>query len=101
MDAEKRDREFTRSETREAIEVVAYSGYQGEQEPRALIISGERLDVVAIVDRWYDPEARYFRVQASDGRGYLLRYDLEERAWSRVGRPETNSGRPLRGGDSP
>ncbi len=68
----------------EDFRVLAYSGYQGEQEPRALIVDGERLDVVAIEDRWYDPQARYFRVKASDGRSYLLRYDLDELSWSRV-----------------
>ncbi len=68
----------------EGFRVIAYSGYHGEQEPRALIVGGQRLEVVEIRDRWYDPRARHFRVQASDGRDYLLRYDLEELGWSRV-----------------
>ena len=68
----------------ERFRVVAYCGYQGEQEPRGLVVEGERLDVVAIQDRWYDPRARYFRVKASDERYYLLRYDLDELSWSRI-----------------
>ncbi len=72
------------SSAEERFRVVAYSGYHGEQEPRALIVEGQRLEVVEIRDRWYDPRARHFRVRASDGRDYLLRYDLEELGWSRV-----------------
>jgi hypothetical protein len=64
--------------------VIAYSGYQVEQEPRALIVEGQRLEVVEVEDRWYDPRARHFRVRASDGRSYLVRYDLEELRWSRI-----------------
>lgn len=37
------------------IKVIAYSGYQGEQEPRALVFDGERLDVLSVADRWYAP----------------------------------------------
>lgn len=64
------------------ITVVAYSGFRGEQEPRALIVDGERLEVLGIDDRWLDPDARYFKVAASDGRIYLLRCDSEDSAWS-------------------
>ena len=77
------------------FQVVAYSGYQGEQEPRALVAGERRLEVVDIGDRWYDPRARYFRVKASDGGDYLLRYDLEELGWSvrRRGGTESEDGK--------
>jgi hypothetical protein len=76
--------EWTRM--KEDIEVIAYSGYQGEQEPRALIYEKERLDVLGIADRWYDPKGSYFKVRASDGAQYLLRCDAESRAWTLVKR---------------
>lgn len=63
--------------------VIAYSGYKGEQEPRAFIVEGKRLAVVSIEDRWSEPRRHYFRVWASDGRRYLLHFDLDELAWSR------------------
>jgi hypothetical protein len=66
------------------IAVVAYAGYQGEQEPRALVLDGVRLDVLDIADRWYDPAGRYFKVRASDGRLHLLRCDAETLEWSLV-----------------
>ena len=71
------------SDPEEDFEVVAYSGYQGEQEPRALIIDGTRQEVVAVEDRWYVPGARYFRVR-TEGGSHLVRYDLVDFSWSRV-----------------
>ncbi len=67
----------------EPLRVVAYSGYQGEQEPRALIVAGERLDVVAVDTRWLEPGARCFRVRTGDGRRHLLGYNLRSRTWER------------------
>lgn len=66
------------------IQVIAYAGYQGEQEPRAIVIDGERLEVLGIADRWYDPTGRYFKVRASDGRLYLVRCDAETLDWDLV-----------------
>jgi hypothetical protein len=66
------------------IQVVAYCGYKGEQEPRSLIIGGERLDVLGVADRWYDPKASYFNVRASDGALSLLRCDTESMGWTLV-----------------
>lgn len=68
------------------IKVVAYAGYQGEQEPRSFHYRGERLQVLGIADRWYDPAGKYFKVRASDGAQYLLRCDAETSEWSLVKR---------------
>jgi hypothetical protein len=70
----------------EPIEVIAYAGYQGEQEPRALVVDGQRLEVLGIADRWYDPDGKYFKVRASDGSQYLLRCDARTLDWSLVKR---------------
>jgi hypothetical protein len=68
------------------LKVVAYAGYQGEQEPRAFHFDGVRLEVLDIADRWYDPAGRYFKVRASDGALYLLRCDAESLEWQLVRR---------------
>lgn len=78
------------------IQVVAYSGYQAEQEPRALIVEGRRLEVTCIEDRWYDPAGSYFRVRTSDGTTSLLRYDFEALDWFRVSAPGSATKDPLR-----
>jgi hypothetical protein len=38
--------------THPKIEAIAYSGYMGEESPRALIIDGEQVEVVEILERW-------------------------------------------------
>lgn len=62
------------------FQVVAYAGYQAEQEPLFLVRGDERL-AVEIRDRWREPDARCFRVDAG-GREYLLRYRLPELEWT-------------------
>lgn len=64
--------------------VVAYAGYRGEQEPRAIVVDGRRYEVLGIDDRWHDPQATYFKVAAADGRVYLVRCDAEDSTWSLV-----------------
>ena len=61
------------------FQVVAYAGYQGEQEPLFLVRGDERLGV-EIRGRWREPDARCFRVDAG-GRVYLLRCRLPELEW--------------------
>jgi len=71
-------------ETVRRVEVISYAGYRGEEEPRTLVLAGEPHDVLGIDDRWYDPEARYFRVAVADGHVYLLRHDTFNNRWSIV-----------------
>ncbi|HEY5627747.1 MAG TPA: hypothetical protein VIR79_07355 [Nitrospira sp.] len=66
------------------LTVEAYAGYKGEETPRALIIDGIRLCVVNIVDRWYSESHSYFRIHASDGHRYVLRYHLDGEFWELV-----------------
>ena len=63
------------------IRVECYSGYRGEQEPRAFWLGERRLEVAALLDRWLAPDHRYFKCQAQDGNLYILRYDEATGAW--------------------
>jgi len=67
------------------IEVIAYAGYRGEQEPRTLVVDGERLEVVEIRKRWAAPDGRFFDVRLADRRTFVLRVSGEEESWERVG----------------
>ena len=58
-----------------AIRVECCSGYRGEQEPLAFWLGERRLAVLAIVDRWFAPEQRWFKVDAEDGNVYVLRHE--------------------------
>jgi len=61
------------------IHVEAYSGFKANERPRSFSLNptiGENgvedvHDIDAVEDRWYDPNAEYFRIRA-DRRRYLL-----------------------------
>jgi hypothetical protein len=63
------------------VEVECYAGYRGEQEPRAFRLGERRLEVMEIVDRWMEPDRRWFKCRASDGHSYILRHDEGADAW--------------------
>lgn len=66
------------------VRVHARAGFRGEEEPRALVIGGERREVLDVSDRWRSPEGDYFQIRADDGHSYLLRLDRRENAWDLV-----------------
>lgn len=63
------------------IRVESHAGHRGEEEPRAFTLGATRFVVHEIVDRWMDPEHRYFKVRADDGRTLVLRHDTGSDAW--------------------
>jgi hypothetical protein len=38
-----------------------------------------------VLDRWLDPAHRYFKVQAEDGRKFILRHDTASGDWELAG----------------
>jgi len=64
--------------------VEAYAGYKGEETPRAFTLDGMRHEVQEIVARWHTDRHACFKLRASDGHRYVLRYDLDELAWELV-----------------
>jgi hypothetical protein len=56
------------------IEVESYSGYRADERPLRFRLGERWLVVEEVVDRWYDPDAVYFRVRADDGAVYILRH---------------------------
>jgi len=61
--------------------VECYAGHRGEQEPVAFWLGERRLAVQAIVDRWFGPTQRWFKVDAEDGDVYVLRHDETTGEW--------------------
>ena len=64
-----------------AIRVECCAGYRGEQEPLAFWLGERRLVVCDIVDRWFAPTQRWFKVDAEDGQMYVLRHDEATGDW--------------------
>lgn len=63
------------------LRVECYAGYRGEQEPIAFWLGARRLVVRAIVDRWFAPTRRWFKVEADDDQTYVLRFDEVNGEW--------------------
>ncbi len=64
-----------------ALKVDCYAGYRGEETPRRLDLDGRPVEVVEVIDRWYAPDHRYFKVRGDDGATYLLSHDETESRW--------------------
>ena len=66
------------------LTVDAYSGYKGEETPRAFTLEGVKLQVADVIDRWYSETHSYFRIRTDDDQRYVLRYHLDEDRWELV-----------------
>ena len=73
----------------EQIQVNCYSGYKSNERPIAFAYQGRRLEIVEIVDRWYeggvkpdDPVIYYFKIKTHDSNIFILRYVASSDSWS-------------------
>ncbi len=67
-----------------AVQVDCYAGYRGEETPRRLHFGGRTIDVIEVVDRWYGPAYRYFKLRGSDQGVYIVRHEERSGAWELV-----------------
>jgi len=74
----------------EKIEIIAYSGYRGEETPRAIILHGERIVVIEILKQWIEEKLdererkRFYQVKGSDGILHRIYYDEKTMEWFRI-----------------
>ena len=61
--------------------VECYAGYRGEEEPRRFTWCGDEIEVAEILDRWLDPDHRYFKVRGTRKNIYMLRHDTKTGVW--------------------
>ena len=64
------------------IFVDAYSGYKPNERPRQFTLDEVVFEIDAVLDQWYESSATYFKVQSTEGKTYLLRYDEEADEWT-------------------
>jgi hypothetical protein len=55
------------------IEVLCYSGHKGDERPVRFRLGGQDYFVEELLYQWYGPQDVFFKVQANDGRVYILR----------------------------
>lgn len=63
------------------LHVESRAGLHGDPEPIFFLLGGSRIDVLHIDDRWFGEDCCYFRVAASDGGQYILRYSSLNLHW--------------------
>lgn len=91
------------------IQVECYAGYRGEETPRRIHVGGSCLEVVDVLDRWLDPDHRYFKLQTLDGAIWIVRHDVRRSVWTltfyqhaplpRSILPDARRNQPQEGGD--
>jgi len=64
------------------ITVECYAGYRADERPVRFVLNGEAYEVLEVEDRWYSPQATYFRLLADDRNRYVLRHDEARDVWS-------------------
>ena len=64
------------------VYVQSYSGYKANERPRQFVLDDESYDIAAVLDQWYEPSATYLKVQSTERKTYLLRYDEPAEEWT-------------------
>lgn len=64
------------------VGVECYAGYRADQRPLRFTLRGRVFEVCDVEDRWYSPDAIYFRVVADDGNFYVLRHSEPQDTWT-------------------
>jgi len=67
------------SETR--LRVECHAGYKGDESPVRFYLGERLIEVEDVLDRWLDPDHRYFKIKGNDGGIYILRQDTISDAW--------------------
>jgi hypothetical protein len=74
----------------ERIEVIAYSGYRGEETPRTILFRRKRIEVIEILRQWIEERSddreirRFYQVRGSDGNPYIIYYDEKSMEWFHI-----------------
>ncbi len=74
----------------ERIEVTAYSGYRGEETPRAILLHGKRIEVIEILKQWIEEKSddrerkRFYQIKGSDGILHKIYYHERTMQWFRI-----------------
>ena len=67
------------------LKVECYAGYRAEERPlrfTPLTREARTYEVREILDQWYGPDHRSFKVRADDNNLYILRHDEREECWT-------------------
>jgi hypothetical protein len=63
------------------IKVECYAGYRGAETPRVIWFKSRKIEIKKVLDRWLDPNHRYFKLLGDDGDTYIIRHDMNTWVW--------------------
>ena len=70
------------------VKVVCHSGYKADEYPVHFYWNNTRFEIKEILDRWYQgdgnpdfPAANYFKVNAADGKIFILKNEIKSGKW--------------------
>ena len=63
------------------IKVTCYAGYRGEETPRIIRFESRTIEVKKVLDRWLNPNYRYFKLLGNDDGIYIVRHDINTGDW--------------------
>jgi hypothetical protein len=64
------------------IRVECYAGQRADERPLRFSAGANSYEVKSVDDKWYSPDATYFRVTVDDGNVYVLRHDEAKDEWT-------------------
>jgi len=71
----------------EKIEVIAYSGYRGEETPRIIFLHSQKIEVIEILKRWIEETSddrttkRFYQIKGNDGVVRRIYYNERTMEW--------------------
>jgi hypothetical protein len=66
------------------IKVKCYAGYRGEETPRIISFRSREVEVRKVLDRWLDPDHRYFKILGDDKGIYIVRHNMNSLVWELI-----------------
>jgi hypothetical protein len=63
------------------LNVESRPGLHGDREPVSFQLGDQRIGVLQIIDRWIAYDHSYFKIEASDGGLYILRFTPPQGPW--------------------
>lgn len=63
------------------VRVECYAGYRGDEQPKRFYIREHCYEVSELIDQWYGPDYRYFKLRTEDDGIYILRHNEQSDRW--------------------
>jgi hypothetical protein len=76
-----------KSWNRTAVRCLA--GYRADERPLSFLVVDDEIEVRTVLESWREPDYLFFKVEAEDGRVYVLRHHEYEDSWE-ASQVETN-----------